>query len=49
MNTNTFRDQRDLRQRYEMLAQDVKCKEMQIKDMQHRLESGEGCKFFFLF
>nr|CAD7197884.1 unnamed protein product [Timema douglasi] len=33
---------RDFRQRYESLSHDVKRKEMQIKELQSRLESGEG-------
>nr|CAD7589041.1 unnamed protein product [Timema genevievae] len=38
----TDRELRDFRQRYESLSHDVKRKEMQIKELQSRLESGEG-------
>lgn len=40
-----FRELRDLRQRYDALVMDLKRKEKQIKDLQNRLDSGEGCKY----
>ena len=41
----TSRELRDFRQKFEILSHDVKGKESQIKDLQSKLESGEGCKY----
>lgn len=38
------RELRESRQRFETLAHEVKRKDHQIKELQSRLESGEGCK-----
>lgn len=40
-----FRELRDFRQRYEKLTHELKRKEMQIKELQSRLDSGEGCEY----
>lgn len=38
------RDLRETRQRYDSVGSDMKRKEMQIRELQQRLENGEGCK-----
>lgn len=43
------RELRDFRQRYDALAMDVKRKEIQIRDLQTRLESGDGCEYLLLY
>lgn len=42
-----FRELRDIRQRFDAVLLDVKRKDATIKEMQSRLESGEGCKYSF--
>lgn len=44
-----FRELRDSRQRYDALVMDLKRKEKQIKDLQNRLDSGDGCKYNFMY
>lgn len=43
------RDLRETRQRYDSVGSDMKRKEMQIRELQQRLENGEGCKSNLLF
>lgn len=44
------RDLRETRQRYDSVGNDIKRKDNQIRELQQRLESNEGCKFApFLF
>ncbi|KAK6622910.1 hypothetical protein RUM43_008761 [Polyplax serrata] len=38
---------RDFHANFESLSHEIKRKEMQIKELQSRLESGDGCKSFF--
>lgn len=40
-----FREMRDFRARYENLSHELKRKDMQIKELQGRIDSGDGCKF----
>lgn len=42
------RELRDVRQRLDNLSHDVKRKESQVKELQSRLDSGEGCKLKYL-
>lgn len=42
-----FRDLRDFRQRNDALIADLKRKDKQMKELQNRLDSGDGCKYFF--
>jgi len=39
------RELRDSRHKFEILSHDLKGKEAQIKELQSKLESGEGCKY----
>lgn len=39
------RELRDSRHKFEILSHDMKGKEAQIKELQSKLESGEGCKY----
>jgi hypothetical protein len=39
------RELRDSRHKCEILSHDMKAKEVQIKELQSKLESGEGCKY----
>jgi hypothetical protein len=39
------RELRDSRHKFEILSHDMKGKEVQIKELQSKLESGEGCKY----
>jgi hypothetical protein len=39
------RELRDFRHKFEILSHDMKGKESQIKELQSKLESGEGCKY----
>ena len=39
------RELRDSRHKCEILSHDMKAKEAQIKELQSKLESGEGCKY----
>jgi hypothetical protein len=41
----TSRELRDFRHKFEILSHDMKGKESQIKELQSKLESGEGCKY----
>lgn len=36
---------RDFRQRFDTLTHEIKRKEMQIKELQARLDTGDGCKY----
>lgn len=40
-----FRELRDFRQRLDSMSHEMKRKEIQIKDLQSRLDSGDGCKY----
>lgn len=40
-----FRELRDFRQRFDTLTHEIKRKEMQIKELQARLDTGDGCKY----
>lgn len=40
-----YRELRDLRQRIDSMSHETKRKEIQIKELQSRLDSGEGCKY----
>lgn len=42
---NEYRELRDFRQRLDSMSHDMKRKEIQIKELQSRLDSGEGCKY----
>lgn len=42
------REMREFRQRFESLSHELKRKEMQIKELQGRIDSGDGCKLHFL-
>lgn len=46
---NVYRDFREAQQRFESFGKEMKRKDMQIKELQARLESTEGCKYLFLF
>lgn len=39
------RELRDFRQRFDTLTHEIKRKEMQIKELQARLDTGDGCKY----
>lgn len=39
------RELRDFRQRFDTLTHEIKRKEMQIKELQTRLDAGDGCKY----
>jgi hypothetical protein len=39
------RELRDFRHKNEILSHDIKGKDSQIKELQSKLESGEGCKY----
>lgn len=40
-----YRELRDFRQRFDTLTHEIKRKEMQIKELQARLDTGDGCKY----
>jgi hypothetical protein len=40
-----YRELRDLRQRLDSMSHEMKRKEIQIKELQSRLDSGDGCKY----
>lgn len=40
-----FRELRDFKQRLDSVSHEMKRKEMQIKELQTRLESGDSCKY----
>lgn len=43
------RDLRESRQRYDSVGNEIKRKDNQIRELQQRLESNEGCKFTIFF
>lgn len=43
-NSMRCRDVREFKQRYENMSRENMRKEKQLRDLQSRLESGEGCK-----
>jgi len=40
-----FRELKDLKQRLDTMSHELKRKDMQIKEMQARLDTGDGCKY----
>lgn len=42
------RELRDLRQQYENMAHELKRKDINLKELQTRLETGDGCKCSFI-
>lgn len=40
-----YRELRDFRQRFDTLTHEIKRKEIQIKELQARLDTGDGCKY----
>lgn len=45
---HNYRDLRESRQRYDSVGIDIKRKDNQIRELQQRLESSEGCKSIFI-
>ena len=43
------RELRDSRHKFEILSHDMKGKEAQVKELQSKLESGEGCKYIIFY
>lgn len=41
----SHRELRDFRQRFDTLTHEIKRKEMQIKELQARVDTGDGCKY----
>ena len=46
---NKIRDLRETQQRVDTIGSELKRKDKQIRELQHRLESSEGCKSKFLY
>lgn len=46
---NHFRDLRETRQRYDSVGGEIKRKDNQIRELQQRLESNEGCKLISIY
>lgn len=40
-----FRELRDFKQRLDTMSHELKRKDMQVKELQARLETGDGCKY----